>query len=86
MNDEVVRKAWGWNGVVESDCGALSGLGDNPGQFHNRVDGHLNAPDLFGAAVLGVNATTDMQCDGAYSQTNLIRAVNGSLLTKAQTG
>jgi beta-glucosidase-like glycosyl hydrolase len=84
MNQEVVRKAWGWNGVIESDCGAISGLGDNPAQFHNRVDGHLNAPNLYGAAVLGVNATVDMQCDRAYSAANLVRAVNGSLLTKVQ--
>jgi hypothetical protein len=100
-------------------------LGDNPGQFHNRVDGHLNAPDLFGeytqdsqqnrnpqtagfprplldcngpicrlkdlvhqflsatgAAVLGVNATVDMQCDVAYSEANIMRAINGSILAK----
>ena len=70
--------------MIESDCGAISGLGDNPAQFHNRVDGHLNAPNLYGAAVLGVNATVDMQCDRAYSAANLVRAVNGSLLTKVQ--
>ena len=70
--------------MIESDCGAISGLGDNPAQFHDRVDGHLNAPNLYGAAVLGVNATVDMQCDRAYSAANLVRAVNGSLLTKVQ--
>ena len=29
LNVQVVREAWGWDGVIEYDCGALSGMIDH---------------------------------------------------------
>ena len=55
MNVDVVRKHWNWTGVIESDCGAISG-----------IQSHGNAKDQQGAAVAAVTATVGMECDGAY--------------------
>jgi beta-glucosidase-like glycosyl hydrolase len=55
MNVEVVRDHWGWDGVIESDCGAISGIQD-----------HGNAKTQAGAAQAAVEATCDMECDSAY--------------------
>ena len=49
----MARKHWNWSGVVESDCGAVEGLG--PGY-------HSNVRSKQAAAVRAVNATVDVDC------------------------
>ena len=55
LNAAVARRAWHWDGVIESDCGALAG-----------IVAHGNAADAEGAAVAAVKATVDVECDDVY--------------------
>ena len=52
---DVVRNTWNFTGVIESDCGAVSG-----------IQSHGNAKSQVGAAVAAVKATMDVECDSAY--------------------
>jgi beta-glucosidase len=47
-----LRKAWGFNGFVVSDCAAIVDVNS----------GHHNAPDITHAAALAVQAGTDLSC------------------------
>ena len=55
LNADVARGAWNFTGVIESDCGAISG-----------IQSHGNAASQEGAAVAAVTATVDVECDSAY--------------------
>ena len=72
MNVDVVRKHWNWTGVIESDCGAISG-----------IQSHGNAQDQQGAAVAAVTATVGMECDGAY-KAKLAQAVSAGQVSREQ--
>ena len=50
-----LKKRRGSAGVIESDCGAVSG-----------IQTHGNAKSQEGAAVAAVKATMDVECDSAY--------------------
>ena len=52
LNVDVTRQAWKFDGVIESDCGAISG-----------IQSHGNAKDKAGACVEAVSATVDVECD-----------------------
>ena len=56
MSDRVLRQHWGFDGVIESDCGALSNIEKD---FHYTSDG----PHTAAAAMVG---TCDVECDGVY--------------------
>eukprot|EP00039_Didymoeca_costata_P015425 m.262431 g.262431 ORF g.262431 m.262431 type:complete len:869 (+) comp16222_c1_seq24:245-2851(+) len=58
MNSKVLRDAWGFEGVMESDCGALSNINSH---FHYTKDG----PHTAAAAMEG---TCDVECDSVYSK------------------
>jgi beta-glucosidase-like glycosyl hydrolase len=62
LNVDVVRKSWNFSGVIESDCGAVSG-----------IQAHGNTDSQEGAAVLAVEATLDVECDSVYKN-NLVTA------------
>ncbi len=47
-----LRKAWGFNGFVVSDCAAIVDV----------ANGHHNAPDILHAAALAIQAGTDLSC------------------------
>ena len=51
-----------FTGVIESDCGAISG-----------IQSHGNAKNQEGAAVAAVKATCDVECDSAFKN-NLVKA------------
>jgi beta-glucosidase len=47
-----LRKAWGFNGFVVSDCGAIMDV----------FNGHKNAADILHASALSIEAGTDLSC------------------------
>ncbi len=72
LNVEVARKTWGFGGVVESDCGAISGIQD-----------HGNAGSQAEAAVAAVRASVDVACDSAY-QNNLLNITRHGMVDRTQ--
>jgi beta-glucosidase len=71
LNDKL-RKAWGFNGYVTSDCAAITDISA----------GHKFSPDLEHAAVAGVRAGTDTSCGGEYA--TLVKAVHDGLITEKE--
>src|SRR5277367_2026089 len=66
-----LRKAWGFQGYVVSDCGAI-------GDF---VKGHKFSPDMAAAAASAVQAGTELDCGIEYK--NLVEAVHRKLIPEA---
>jgi beta-glucosidase-like glycosyl hydrolase len=56
MNGQVLRSAWGWDGLIESDCGALTNIQT---RFHYSKDGP-------GTAAAAMRGTCDVKCDTVY--------------------
>lgn len=56
MNGLVLRSAWGWDGLIESDCGALTNI---QARFHYSKDGP-------GTAAAAMRGTCDVECDTVY--------------------
>ena len=56
LNVDVVRNTWNFSGVIESDCGAISG-----------IVAHGNAKNGPAAAIAAVKATVDVECDSVYN-------------------
>ena len=52
----VLRSAWGWDGLIESDCGALTNIQT---RFHYSKDGP-------GTAAAAMRGTCDVTCDTVY--------------------
>jgi len=73
MSGSVLREAWGWQGVIESDCGALS----------NIATQHHYAADKLHAAAASMVGTVDVECDSVYSS-SLQAAYDGGLVALAQ--
>ena len=72
LNVDVARGAWNFSGVIESDCGAISG-----------IQAHGGAASQEGAAVAAVGATVDVECDSAY-RNNLENATAKGEVKRAQ--
>ncbi len=66
-----LRKAWGFQGYVVSDCGAI-------GDF---VNGHKYSPDMAAASAAAVQAGTELDCGTEYR--NLVEAVHRKLIPEA---
>ncbi|MFY9937245.1 MAG: glycoside hydrolase family 3 C-terminal domain-containing protein [Silvibacterium sp.] len=70
--EQTLRKDWGFNGYVTSDCGAIDDF------FHQ--DGHKYSPDGEHASAAGVLAGTDTNCGDTY--TALVKAVKDGLISE----
>ena len=73
MSNSVLRQHWGFDGVIESDCGALSHIQDT----------HHYAADKVHAAAAAMNGTCDVECDGVYSS-SLLPAFAAGIVSKEQ--
>lgn len=69
---EVLRKDWGFQGYITSDCGAISDV----------AEGHKFAPDLEHAAAVSLRAGTDTSCGDEYAA--LVKAVQDGLVSEAE--
>jgi beta-glucosidase len=74
-----LRNAWGFKGFVVSDCGAIQDV----------TNGHHNAPDILHAAVISIEAGTDLSCSiwapGFNTLADAVRqkAVSEDLITRS---
>jgi beta-glucosidase len=69
---DTLRKTWGFNGYVTSDCAAITDVSG----------GHKFAPDLEHASVVSVRAGTDTSCGKEYA--TLVKAVHDGLITEPE--
>jgi beta-glucosidase len=69
---DLLRKDWGFNGYVTSDCGAVTDISD----------GHRYSPDIEHAAVAAVRAGTDTSCGDEYG--SLVKAVHDGLISEKE--
>ncbi|MEP0765315.1 MAG: glycoside hydrolase family 3 C-terminal domain-containing protein [Fimbriimonadia bacterium] len=69
---ELLRKDWGFEGYVVSDCGAI----------HDIFTGHKFTESAEEAAAVAVKAGTDLNCGGTYAA--LTRAVEQGLITETE--
>jgi beta-glucosidase len=67
-----LRKDWGFNGYVTSDCGAIADISE----------GHHYSADLEHAAVAAVRAGTDTSCGTEYAV--LVKAVHDGLISEKE--
>ncbi len=70
--DTTLRKAWGFQGYVTSDCGAVDDI----------ASGHHFAPDNEHGSALAVKAGTDTTCGNEYVA--LVEAVHDGLIKEAE--
>jgi len=71
--DEILRKEWGFDGLVITDCGAMDLL----------IDGHNVAEDRKKAAAMSVKAGVDMEMSGNILGRALPEALSAGLLNEA---
>ena len=69
--DEILRKKWGFQGYVVSDCGAI----------WDMYNGHALVADAEKASVLGVKAGCDLTCGDEYG--SLVDAVKTGYISEA---
>ena len=69
----ILRGAWGFDGFITSDCGAISDI----------AKGHAFAPDLEHAAVAALRAGTDTDC-GRDEYGHLVQAVHDGLIQESE--
>ena len=68
----ILRKDWGFNGYVTSDCAAINDV----------FVGHKYSPDLEHAAAVSVKAGTDTSCGKEYAV--LVKAVHDGLISEKE--
>ncbi len=71
--EQHLRKDWGFQGFVTSDCGAIS-------DFYSQT-GHHFSPDAAHASAIAVKAGTDTSCGNEYK--SLVQAVHDHLIDEA---
>jgi beta-glucosidase len=69
---DTLRKAWGFQGYVVSDCGAITDF----------VHGHKYSPDMAAASAAAVQAGTELDCGTEYK--SLVDAVHRKLIPEAE--
>ncbi|MCX6249118.1 MAG: glycoside hydrolase family 3 C-terminal domain-containing protein [Bacteroidetes bacterium] len=70
--DQILRKKWGFQGYVVSDCGAI----------WDMFNGHALVPDDERASVLGVKAGCDLTCGDEYG--SLVKAVKDGYISETE--
>jgi beta-glucosidase len=70
--DEVLRKRWGFEGYVVSDCGAITDI-----HAHHKI-----AADPAEASAIGVISGCDLECGSDYS--SLVEAVKRGLVSEKE--
>ncbi|HEX5236248.1 MAG TPA: glycoside hydrolase family 3 C-terminal domain-containing protein [Silvibacterium sp.] len=71
--EQTLRKDWGFNGYITSDCGAVD-------DFYSP-HGHHYSPDAEHAAATAMLAGTDTNCGDTYKA--LVKAVKGGLIPES---
>jgi beta-glucosidase len=69
---DILRKEWGFNGYVVSDCGAISDI----------WKGHQFAKSEAAASAMAVKVGTDLACGREYA--SLVQAVKEGLISEAE--
>ena len=69
---DILRKEWGFNGYVVSDCGAITDI----------WKGHQFAKSEAAASAMAVKVGTDLACGREYA--SLIQAVKDGLISEAE--
>jgi beta-glucosidase len=69
--EQHLRDAWGFQGYVVSDCGAVADI----------VEGHKYKPTMAEAAAAAVRAGTDLTCGDEYA--SLVEAVKRGLISES---
>lgn len=72
--DEVLRKEWGYEGIVVSDCGAIR-------DFYQKGH-HETHADAAEASAAAVKAGCDLECGSSYAA--LVEAVKRGLITEQE--
>ena len=72
--DDILRKEWGYQGLVVSDCGAIR-------DFYRKGD-HETHADAAEASAAAVKAGCDLECGSSYAA--LGEAVKRGLITEAE--
>jgi len=70
--DDILRKQWGFQGYVVSDCGAIGDIYQN----------HKAAPDAQAGVALALKAGTDLNCGIEYD--NVLPAVRAGVVPEAE--
>ena len=70
----ILRQEWGFDGVIVSDCGAITDL-------HSEKGGHNTHPDAASASAAAVLSGTDLECGSNYK--SLIEGVEKGLIKES---
>lgn len=71
---QILRQEWGFDGIILSDCGAIT-------DFHREKGGHNTHPDAASASSAAVLSGTDLECGSNYK--SLVEGVKRGLIKES---
>ncbi|MDR1295768.1 MAG: glycoside hydrolase family 3 C-terminal domain-containing protein, partial [Bifidobacteriaceae bacterium] len=77
--EDVLRRTWGFDGFITSDCGAIDNVGADHQWTPSFQDHLVTRPE---ATAYSIKAGTDIDCSGGQYTANLAPALNEGLLTE----
>jgi beta-glucosidase-like glycosyl hydrolase/uncharacterized protein YjdB/regulation of enolase protein 1 (concanavalin A-like superfamily) len=80
LNNDVLRRTWGFNGFITSDCGAIDDVAGNHAWRPTGADHNVTRPE---ATAYSIKGGTDIDCSGGQYSANIAPAVEQGLLTEA---